>query len=260
MQKGDRIIAVSGESVTNGMQIFHKLMQKQLLLIVQKGDQAPQLTWKNQDKYFLQDTNWNGLVDIVSTIGTAYQINEKNGVQVLKPITPMTVQEFQGLEKTGRSKLSQMMTIPSESSTEYIFLGTALRDQAVQYNPTPMKAFRDVVYETWYTLSSLVKGSLSPKWLSGPVGIVKVIHDSWTLGFKEALYWMALISLNLGMINLFPIPALDGGHICFSIWEWITKRRISAKMMERLILPFVVLLIMFFVYITYQDITRIFFR
>ena len=76
-------------------------------------------------------------------------------------------------------------------------------------------------------------------------------------GFKEALFWLGFISLNLGIINLFPLPVLDGGHILFSIVEMITKKPIKAKTMERLILPFIVLLILFFIFVTYQDIVRI---
>jgi regulator of sigma E protease len=78
------------------------------------------------------------------------------------------------------------------------------------------------------------------------------------IGFKEALYWMGLISLNLGIINLLPIPVLDGGHICFSLWEVITRKRIPAKALEKIVFPFVILMIAFFIYVTFQDIIRLF--
>ena len=80
------------------------------------------------------------------------------------------------------------------------------------------------------------------------------------IGFKEALFWLGLISLNLGILNLLPIPALDGGHIVFSVVEIITKKPIKAKTMERLIIPFFVLLILAIIYFTYNDISRIFSR
>jgi regulator of sigma E protease len=96
--------------------------------------------------------------------------------------------------------------------------------------------------------------------MSGPVGIVEVIHHSWGVGIKEVLFWMGLISLNLGFLNLLPIPVLDGGHICFSLVEMVTKRPIKAKTMERLIIPFVVLLVALFVYLTYNDLLRLFSR
>ena len=49
--------------------------------------------------------------------------------------------------------------------------------------------------------------------MQGPVGIVQVMQHSWSIGFKEAIFWLGMISLNLGVLNLLPIPVLDGGHI-----------------------------------------------
>lgn len=69
---------------------------------------------------------------------------------------------------------------------------------------------------------------------------------------------MAVISLNLGLVNLLPIPVLDGGHIMFSLLEVVTRRPLKSKTMERLIVPFIGLLVAFFIYITYQDISRLF--
>ena len=93
--------------------------------------------------------------------------------------------------------------------------------------------------------------------MSGPVGIVQAIHQGWSTGVTEAFFWIAVISLNLGILNLLPLPVLDGGHICLSIWEAITKKRIKAKTMERLIIPFIVLMLLFFLYATYNDIVRL---
>jgi regulator of sigma E protease len=83
------------------------------------------------------------------------------------------------------------------------------------------------------------------------------MHTSWAEGSKEALFWLGMISLNLGVLNLLPIPVLDGGHICFSIWEWVTKKPIKAKTMQKLVIPFVLLLVTLFIYLTYQDLARI---
>jgi regulator of sigma E protease len=93
--------------------------------------------------------------------------------------------------------------------------------------------------------------------ISGPVGIVQVIHYGWTTGVSEALYWLAVISLNLGLLNLLPIPVLDGGYISFALFEWITRRPIKSQTMERMIIPFVVAIVMLFVYLTYNDISRL---
>ena len=72
-----------------------------------------------------------------------------------------------------------------------------VHDRTVTYNPSPIAQFDNVFSEIWRTLVALVTGSLNPKWMSGPLGIVQVVHDNWMLGIKEAIYWLGAISLNL---------------------------------------------------------------
>jgi len=145
-----------------------------------------------------------------------------------------------------------------EKSQHKLVLGLPLVDREVRYNPPPQAQFVEVFKDTYRTLSSLLSGSANPKYVAGPVGIIQIVHQSWTVGVKEAIFWMALISLNLGIINLLPLPVLDGGHIVFSLIEMVTRRPLKAKTMERLIIPFVALLICFFIFVTYNDISRLF--
>ncbi len=143
---------------------------------------------------------------------------------------------------------------------EYIFLGSEVHDKSITYNPTPFILVKNFLVETYRTLSSLVTGHLSPKFLAGPIGIGKIMFDGWKVGVGQAMYWLGLISLNLGVINLLPLPVLDGGHIMFCLYEMITRRRISPKVMEKMVLPFVILIITFFIYVTYHDIARFFIK
>jgi len=137
-------------------------------------------------------------------------------------------------------------------------LGIYLQDRLVDYNPGPFMLFSAVFSETGQTLKALVSGNLHPKWLSGPVGIVQVMHHGWQIGSKEALFWVAAISINLGFLNLLPIPVLDGGYLCLSLWEMVTRKKIHPRTMERMIIPFVILLIGLLVFLTFQDVTRLF--
>src|SRR5690606_1659179 len=111
--------------------------------------------------------------------------------------------------------------------------------------------------EVYRTLFALITGYLSPKHIGGPVGIVQVIQNGWSVGAKEALYWLGMISLNLGLLNLLPIPVLDGGYVLFALFESVTKKRLKAKTMERLIFPFIILMIALFIYLTYNDLLRL---
>ncbi|HSC75351.1 MAG TPA: RIP metalloprotease RseP, partial [Pseudomonadales bacterium] len=80
------------------------------------------------------------------------------------------------------------------------------------------------------TLYKLVMGNLSPKNLSGPLGIAKVAGDSAGRGVVEFCYMLAIFSINLGVMNLLPIPVLDGGHLLLNLVEAIKGRPLSERM------------------------------
>lgn len=141
---------------------------------------------------------------------------------------------------------------------EQVELGLPVRDKQVSYNPIPTDLFFSVSADIWRTLKSLVGGSLNPKWMSGPVGIVNMFQEQTRTSLMDGLYLLGVISLNLGILNLLPIPMLDGGTILFSFFEMVTKKRIKPQTMEKLILPFAILLIIFFIFLTYNDIVRVF--
>ncbi|UYZ84804.1 RIP metalloprotease RseP [Entomomonas sp. E2T0] len=85
---------------------------------------------------------------------------------------------------------------------------------------------------TFLTLESIKKmftGEMSVKNLSGPIGIVKVAGSSFDSGFIYFIKFLALFSVSLGILNLLPIPVLDGGHLLFYIIEWIRGRPISEE-------------------------------
>jgi regulator of sigma E protease len=202
---------------------------------------------------------------IASSIGTDSPITSSGNLHLLRPVTPAPSTHF--MRGSSMEKSIESMKDPQkkaaalkllETERKQVMLGLMLRDREVMYNPNPLLQFKEMLQDTWRTLSSLVTGSLSPKYAMGPIGIVTVMQSSWVYGAKEAIYWMALISLNLGIMNLLPIPVLDGGHIVFSLWEMIFRRRIPAKIMERLVIPFVGLLLAFFIFVTFHDISRLF--
>lgn len=95
--------------------------------------------------------------------------------------------------------------------------------------------------------------------LSGPVGIYKVTDQVVSYGFIPYLSLCALISLNIGIFNLLPIPALDGGRIVILVLERIFRRKIPLRLVEGVIMASFVLLFGLMIYSTYNDIARFFF-
>jgi regulator of sigma E protease len=253
---------------------FQKFMRKK---IIERDKKAlDTVSWLNADASFDDQVNWSDIQTIAKTVGTDHLVAKKGDFVLLKPITPKTIVDFdlpedkkallakeveirqrqiEEIEDPESKRLAQMAM---NEQTKKLLLGIGnVQDRRVEYNPIPTDAFMNVSQEIVRTLGALFTGSLSPKWVSGPVGIVQVVHDRSMVSFKEALFWMGAISLNLGLLNLLPIPMLDGGTIVFSLIELVTRRRVPPKVLERLIIPFAVLLVAFFVFLTYNDLSRL---
>lgn len=88
------------------------------------------------------------------------------------------------------------------------------------------------VYELFASLYFLVTGKISPRELAGPVGIYKITSDFAKSGFVILLSLVAFLSVNLSVINLLPVPVLDGGHVLFLIIESILRRPLNEKIVE----------------------------
>ncbi len=87
----------------------------------------------------------------------------------------------------------------------------------------------DMFLLSWQLLGKLITGDLSLRSISGPIGIAQGAGYSASLGFAYFLNFLALISLSLAMVNLLPIPLLDGGHLMFYLIEAITRRPVSER-------------------------------
>ncbi len=112
---------------------------------------------------------------------------------------------------------------------------------------------------TLYGLKSLITGAVGRDELGGPIYIAQVLGEQASVGIVPLLLFAALINVNLGLLNLLPIPMLDGGTIVFSIIEMITGRQINEKIQMRLMQVGAVLLISFMIFATFNDIARIIF-
>ena len=276
LQEGDQILAIDGNRVASPYDLLTQIQSRHILMIVDRDPALIQeVLWTEADQQFDQFSTVD-LEKIVNSIGTDNSIAEAGTLHLLNPISPKPLIEF-SLSEEQKAQIANELTASRkeieaiqdpqkriealhefEQTQRKVILGLPLVDRQVRYNPTPQQQFIEVFRDTYRTLTSLLTGAANPKYVAGPVGIIQIVHQSWLIGFKEALFWMALISLNLGIINLLPLPVLDGGHILFSLVEMVTRRPLKAKTMEKLIIPFVALLIGFFIFVTYHDITRLF--
>ena len=107
------------------------------------------------------------------------------------------------------------------------------------------------------TLGGLFTGQTSVRALQGPVGIAQLSGESAQAGWVTYLLTMAMISLNLGLLNLMPVPILDGGHILIMALEGIARRDFSMQAKEKMLLAGFVVLMMLMVTVISNDLTRI---
>lgn len=108
----------------------------------------------------------------------------------------------------------------------------------------------------WY----LITGKISLTNLSGPIGIFTMVGETAKEGLINLVYLMAIISVNVGFINFLPLPAFDGGRILFLIIEKIKGSPVNPKIENIIHTVGLGLLMLLMVFITYNDILRIFFR
>ena len=114
--------------------------------------------------------------------------------------------------------------------------------------------FAGLIFQTVW---GLVTRETSPRQLMGPVAIAQLSGESAHLGWIALMSLMASISLNLGLLNLLPIPILDGGHIFIMALEGVARRDFSIRVKEKMLLAGFVVLMMLMVTVIYNDLTRV---
>ena len=120
------------------------------------------------------------------------------------------------------------------------------------------KKTKSIFKQMFITVGYLFTGRISLKQLSGPVGIYSVVGQQRSAGFANILYLMAFLSINVGFINLLPIPAFDGGHILFIIIEKLKGSPVNPELENKIHTIFLILLMILMVFITFNDILRLF--
>jgi regulator of sigma E protease len=187
-------------------------------------------------------------------VNFARQLSEAIGKSAGKPITL-------AIDRDGR-RMQIAVTPRAVGGTGRI--GISISNEVRRIQPGPIEAVKMSVERSWEmaglilrTLWGLLTGETSPRQLMGPVGIAQLSGESAQEGWISLLNLMASISLNLGLLNLLPIPVLDGGHIFIMALEGVARRDFSVQVKERMLFAGFVLLMLLMVTVIYNDLTRI---
>ncbi|HEY7191693.1 MAG TPA: RIP metalloprotease RseP [Vicinamibacterales bacterium] len=164
--------------------------------------------------------------------------------------------------KRGEQELT--LTGTPEQRGSRGMMGFYIGEQTKWFKPGPLEAIKLSVERNiensgliFRTLGGLFTGETSVRALQGPVGIAQLSGESAEEGFLSLLGLMAMLSINLGIINLMPVPVLDGGHILIMALEGIARRDFSMQVKEKMLLAGFVVLMMLMVTVIYNDLTRI---
>jgi len=143
-------------------------------------------------------------------------------------------------------------------------LGIAYQEKTVFKRYGPWKSFQNGIRDvgrsfvlTFYVLGKLFTGGLSIQTLGGPILIAKMTGDAARVGLSSLLSFVAFLSLQLGILNLLPIPVLDGGHVMFLSLEALLRRPVNVKIREAAQQVGFILLLVFILIISYNDIQRV---
>jgi regulator of sigma E protease len=136
--------------------------------------------------------------------------------------------------------------------------------EVIQADPTFGEAIKLSVKQNWEwttlimtTLKGLFTRETPMKQLMGPIGIAEMSGNAAETGWIQLFTLMAMISLNLGLLNLMPIPVLDGGHILILALEGVSRRDFSLRVKEKMLMVGFVVLLTLMVTVIYNDLTRV---
>jgi len=199
-----------------------------------------------------ETTTWEEVADL---------IGNSNG----RPVTLTIQREDATLEVTGQPEKKEMKNIFGEKIGERFLLGISRSDEMYYEKVSIGKAFMAGISQTWgfiyLTVLGLVKiiqKVVPASELGGPILIAQMAGQQLEAGWLNLLYFMGLLSVNLGILNLFPIPILDGGHLLFFSIEAVRRKPLRLRTQEIWQQIGLVLLVSLMVFVFYNDLLRIF--
>ena len=167
------------------------------------------------------------------------------------------------VERAGK-RVTLTVTPNGTKGTGFLNIALSSSDKNVyevqRPGPKPWETISEVIEKTFATLNAVFfqsrKTGVGPKDLSGPIGIFALLASQVMVDYRLALNFLVLLNVNLAILNLLPLPVLDGGHILMAIIESVIKRPLPAKIQEYATTAFAVLLISFMVFVSFHDIKR----
>jgi regulator of sigma E protease len=286
LKLGDRVISIDGKPVDTWEQFLYAIggKAKRTVVVGYARDNVPSqvtLVPDGQGKYEMGDIGIQPVVHPevveVSPNQPAAQAGLKKGDAIIgiggernisydRLISTIKGNEDKPLTfLIRRDSAEQAITVTPRKNGDTVMMGAQLRGYETRtIDPGPIEALKLSLDKNWewtrmivQTLAGLITRETSVKQLMGPVAIADLSGSAAQAGWIPLFSLMAMISLNLGLLNLMPIPVLDGGHIFILGLEGLARRDFSMRVKEKMLLAGFVLLLMLMVTVIYNDLMRI---
>ncbi len=257
-----RFIIVSAGALTN---ILIGILITAGLVLSEKNysTQIERFNFADTDGNPLQITEWQGLQVGDTIIGV-----DSQKVRVREDLVYIAMNKADTactltVKRDGQTVKINDFVFPTTQS-EGVLFGTINFFIPTQIPKNPLEVIRQsflrsfaTIKNTWVSLYRTVKGDFGASAVSGPVGIVSQIEKTASYGFSSLMAFIMLISMNVGVVNLLPLPALDGGRLIFLIIEAIRGKPVPVKYEAYIHLIGLCALMALMIFVTFNDIKRL---
>ena len=296
LQEGDEIVRYEGNGITCARELYTDIMMDgvpidQVDLAVKRDGRTIRISYAPEtvSRYMLgfsyADMNDQVVISklvkggalrragaavndgILSIDGT--EVHSQTELQEYLAEHPLDGSPVDLVLQRGHQEISLNGVVPTVTETAGLGFGFTLAREQQGWLTTIGCGFREISYwihVTVKSLASLFNGTFTVNDMSGPVGVVKAVGDVYEearpegalMLFLSMMDMLILISANLGVMNLLPLPALDGGRLFFMLVEALRRKPLNREAEGRVHLTGLLLLLAFMVYITVHDVMKLF--
>lgn len=224
LKPGDRIVAVNRQPVASRMDLSEIIQANIGKVLKFEVMREPQIQAQTQAQSQIQQNNNRESKQALKSnkINKADKKSNTENEHLIIQIQPMAKQ----LEGKEVGFIGVEFVSPQKPPKEYL---RTERFGVIDGFVQALKHTWEYVILTFSLLKKMIVGIISVKHLSGPIAIANIAGHTVSIGFEYFLNFLAVISISLGVINLLPIPLLDGGHLMFCVWELVTGRAASPQ-------------------------------
>ncbi|MBU0676828.1 MAG: RIP metalloprotease RseP [Verrucomicrobia bacterium] len=287
LRPGDEIRSVNGEKITNWQDfLIVGALSDEVEMVAARGDETFTVSLATE-KLFASVRGVGGMVpvgfckvlatmpgssaeeagvlagDLITTFNGEPVYSIPHLIKLVNDVpgqrVPMTVQR-------GGETLTLEVSPAYDAEAERALIGVQFNqfyvDTDQRVHPRPLDQIRGHAAPIFRILKAFVTPGEAKHAAQGIGGPVAIFYSLWLLiqsSFMMALWFTCFLNINLAILNLLPLPVLDGGHIVFSLWELITRRPVHKKLVVVLWNVFFVLLFGLMIFLAYRDVMTIFF-